>query len=57
MKEGGRSEGMVESLMDMALFCDRALRAREDEESSPLDTDVSGNSTVPVYTLIAGFCV
>ena len=43
MKESGGSEGMVEALMDMALFCDCALRACEDpdEQSSPLDTDVS----------------
>ena len=56
MKETGQADGMVEALMDMALFCDHALRADEDRhedrqqsldteeidgQQSPLDTDVS----------------
>ena len=34
---------MVGALMDMALFCDRALRLGEEDdgEESPLDTEVS----------------
>ena len=60
MKETEKSEGMVEALMDMALFCDRALRAQEDRKDkedkedeedkdsngTPLDTDVSTVSIV-----------
>lgn len=46
MKETNKTEGMVEALMDMALFCDCALRASEDEEESPLDTDVSIHSAI-----------
>ena len=49
MKETGQAGGMVEALMDMALFCDRALRTGEDEDEledkdedqSSLDTHVS----------------
>ena len=41
MKEAKKADGMVEALMDMAQFCDRALRVCEDGEGSPLDTDVS----------------
>ena len=44
MKETGQADGMVKALMDMALFCDRALRAGEDEDQSSLDTDVSSLS-------------
>ena len=48
MKETENTEGMVAALMDMALFCDRALREHEDkddedeeEEESLLDIEVS----------------
>ena len=40
MEETGKPEGMVDALMEMVLFCDRALRAQEDGEGSPLDTEV-----------------
>ena len=45
MEETGAAEGMVEALMAMALFCDRALRAAENTENgggTPLDIEVSG---------------
>lgn len=41
MKQSDKADGMVQALMDMALFCDRALRECEDGNGSPLDTDVS----------------
>ena len=47
MEETGAAEGMVEALMAMALFCDRALRAAENTENgsgTPLDIEVSGRA-------------
>lgn len=41
MKQSDKADGMVQALMDMALFCDRALRACEDGNGSSLDTEVS----------------
>jgi DNA-dependent protein kinase catalytic subunit len=67
MKETGQADGMVEALMDMALFCDHALRADEDRhedrqqsldteeidgQQSPLDTD-QFPSVVVMYSLKA----
>ena len=40
MKQSDNADGMVEALMAMSSFCDRALRAQEDEDTSPLDTEV-----------------
>ena len=44
-----RPEGMVKALMEMALFCDRALRAKEDKDSTPLDTEVRTPSSRILY--------
>lgn len=40
MKQSDNADGMVEALMEMSSFCDRALRAQEDGDTSPLDTEV-----------------
>ena len=50
MKQSEKADGMVQALMDMALFCDRALRACEDGNGSSLDTEVS-------HTLIYISCI
>ena len=34
----GESGGMVQALVDVANFCDRALRAKEDEGTPHLET-------------------
>ena len=39
MKETNQAGGMVEALMDMALFCDRALRTVEDKNQSSTGED------------------
>lgn len=41
MKQSDNADGMVQALMDMALFCDRALRECDDGSGSPLDIEVS----------------
>ncbi|XP_064405997.1 DNA-dependent protein kinase catalytic subunit-like isoform X2 [Halichondria panicea] len=52
-KASGEGEGMVSALLEMAAFCDRQLRLKEDDEiDSSLDTE-SFPSVVVAYSLKA----
>ena len=51
MKQTNDADGMVQALMDMALFCDRAVKACEDGNTSPLDVDVSWFETGKWFVL------
>lgn len=53
MKESDNADGMVEALMAMSSFCDRALRAQEDGDTSPLDTEVRPFSSLNNWRVIA----